>query len=93
MINISEPRGNPGSNEDGSAALEDCVAAGGWIRFTAQYGELFGVDSRFVDEHHGNIFANGIDAPARRAFQSVLVGSQFYRSFVEWANQNIEKFL
>jgi hypothetical protein len=92
MIKIPEPWGNPGSNEDGSAALENCVAAGGWIEFTAKY-ELFGVDSRFVDEHHRNIFANGIDATARWAFQSVLVGSQFDRSFVQRANQNIEKLL
>jgi len=73
--------------------LEDCVAAGGWIGFTAKYGELFGVNSCFVDEHHGNIFANGIDAPARRAFQTVLIGSQFDWSFIQRANQNIEKLL
>ena len=93
MIKISEPWGNPGSNEDGSAGLEACVAAGGWIGFTAKYDELFGVDSCFVDQHHRNIFPNGINAPARRAFQTVLVGSQFDWSFVQRANQNIEKLL
>src|SRR5580658_5124843 len=47
----------------------------------------------FVHEHHGDIFANRVNAAAGGALEAVLIGGEFHRRLIERANQNIEQFL
>jgi hypothetical protein len=82
-----------GSKDDGSLSYATWCAIGDWLGFTAERGKLFGVDACFVDQHDWNVFANRINAAARRAFQPIFIVGQLHRSFVQRANQNIQKFL
>ena len=47
-------------------------------------------DSGLFGEHHGNIVANRVNAPARNAFQSGLVRKEFHPRFAQRANQDVE---
>src|SRR5580658_1049717 len=89
MIRISAPCGNAGSRVEGSFEF------GGAFNFyeAAKCAASFGFNAGFINQHHRNIFANRIDAMARRALQATLVAGQLHRRFILRANQNIEQFL
>jgi hypothetical protein len=40
-------------------------------------------------QHHWDIVANGIDAPARLALQSLAIRRQLHGSFALWADKNV----
>jgi hypothetical protein len=52
-----------------------------------------GLDPCFVNKHDGNIVSNGVDAPASRAFQALLVGRRRDRCFAERTNEHVQQFL
>ena len=47
-------------------------------------------NARFVDEHHGDIVANGVDPLALDALQSVFIVLQFNGRFAKRTNQDFE---
>ena len=52
-----------------------------------------GVDLRFIDQHHRDVVANGIDPLAFHAFQAVFVLFQLDRSFAERTDENFQQIL
>src|SRR5713101_6663238 len=54
---------------------------------------LLGSDCRLVQHHHGNFIADRIDALARLAFQSGVVGRQLDGRFAHRASQHCQQFL
>src|SRR5580658_1703241 len=89
MIRISAPCGKDGSRVEGSFEL------GGAFNFydAAKCAASFGFNAGFINQHHRDVFANRIDAMARRALQAALVAGQLHRSLILRANQNVEQFL
>src|SRR5213080_2739312 len=51
---------------------------------------LFILDLCFVNQHHGNVIANRIDALARNAFQSAAIRLQLNLRVTGGTNQNFE---
>ena len=47
-------------------------------------------DGGFFGQHHRNLVANRIDAPAGDAFQPGLIGQEFYRCLTHRTNKNVE---
>src|SRR5271155_4662260 len=89
IIRISAPCGNAGSRVEGSFEF------GGAFNFygVANCAASFGFNAGFINQHHRDVFANRIDAMARRALQAALVAGQLHRRFILRANQNVEQFL
>jgi len=50
-------------------------------------------DSGLVDEHHGDIVANRINALAFDAFERASVGLEFDFSFASWTREYFQEFL
>jgi hypothetical protein len=47
----------------------------------------------FFGQHHGNVVANGIDAPAGLTFQPFIVRGEFYLGLAYRADKNVQKLL
>src|SRR5271168_4099843 len=45
----------------------------------------------FVDQHHGDVVANGVDPLAFHAFQAVFILFQLHRRFAERADKNFQQ--
>ena len=70
------------------------------IKTSAPTGKSFRRDgasrrfnASFVHEHHGDVVTHGINAVARTAFQTLLVGRHFDRSFANRTSKNVQQFL
>ena len=50
-------------------------------------------DSGLVDEHHGDIVANRINALAFDAFERASVGLEFNFCFASWTREYFQEFL
>jgi len=50
-------------------------------------------DSRLVNEHHGDIVANGIDAFTFDALDCAAVGLEFDLRFASWTREYFQEFL
>jgi hypothetical protein len=52
---------------------------------------LLRLDASFVDQHHGDIIADGVDALALDAFEAGLVGLHLQGGFADGAHQDVEQ--
>src|SRR5271156_6782122 len=87
MIRISAPCGKAGSRVARSFEFGEAFN----FYEVAKGAASFGFNAGFVNQHHRNVFANRIDAVARRALQATLIAGQLHRSFILRANQNVEQ--
>ena len=55
--------------------------------------KLFGLNFGFVDQHHGNVIPDGINAPAFATLQTVASWRKRHGGFALRANEDVEKFL
>jgi hypothetical protein len=63
------------------------------LKWKVSFGELFGLNLRFVNEHYWDIVLNRIDAMALTTFKSLAVRRQFHGRFAQWTNKNVQQFL
>jgi hypothetical protein len=57
----------------------------------ASHGGLF-FDLRLVDQHHGDIVANGVDTMALDTFQTTLIGLEVYLGLADGADEDLQEF-
>jgi hypothetical protein len=51
------------------------------------------LDLRFIDQHHGNLVANRINALTLDTFQATLIRLQFHRRFAQRTDQDVQQIL
>ena len=78
--------------ETGEDTLESGGIGGANVLHRADCGSV-GDDFRFLEEHHRNVIANGINTVADVAFEAGTVGKLTHRLLADDADQDIEQLL